>query len=85
MITLDKVREYTWCDGDIDGYARSGRGKKNIISDEEWRFIDNVIFEIGLIKKVPVAETFIQNHERKKKEFESPAVYQLLVDYEFKS
>ena len=85
MITLEKVKEYTWCDGDIDGYARSGREKKNIISEEEWCFIDKVISEIGLIRKVPVAEIFIRNHERKKKEFESPEVYQLLVDYELKS
>jgi hypothetical protein len=85
MITKEKVKEYTSFDGDIDGYARTGRGKKNIINDEEWSFIDKMVSEIGLIRKVPVTDSFVQQHKNKRNEFESPEVYQILVDYETKS
>ena len=85
MITPDKVKEWTWCDGDIDGYTRSGRWEKNILSDEEWDFIDRMVSEIGLIRKGLVADSFKEAHEKKKERFDSMATYQILEQYESKS
>lgn len=85
MITPDTIKEYTWCDGDIDGYSRSGRWKKEILTDEEWNFIDRMISEIGLIRKNLVSEGFKEAHEKKKERFDSLETYQILEQYEPKS
>lgn len=85
MITPEKIKEYTWCDGDIDGYSRSGRWEKEILTDEEWNFIDRMISEIGLIRKNLVSDSFRAKHEEQKERFDSIETYQILEQYEPKS
>ncbi|MGJ8654356.1 MAG: hypothetical protein ACSHX8_13940 [Opitutaceae bacterium] len=85
MITVEKLKEWTWCDGDSDGYSRSGRWKKNILTDEEWKFIDRMVSEIGLIKKNLVTESFKEAHEKKKDRFDSIETYEILKQYKPKS
>jgi len=85
MITPEKVNEWTWCDGDSDGYSRSGRWKKNILTEKEWNFIDRMVSEIGLIRKDLVADSFKEAHEKKKERFDSIETYELLRNYKPKS
>jgi len=84
MITETKVREYLWCNGDIDGYARSGRAEKNIVSDEEWAFIDEVVTKIRLIRNGLASQEFQKAHESDKACFDSEDTYKLLQTYEQK-
>jgi hypothetical protein len=84
MITEAKLKEYIWCRGDIDGYIRSGRVEKNIITDEDWKFIDEMITKIRLIRTGLAAKKFVENHEKEKRKFDSVQTYKLLQNFEQK-
>ncbi len=84
MITAAKVKEYIWCDGDIDGYSRSGRADGGIINDDEWRYIDQVLAKITLIRNGLASDDFQAIHEEDKKQFDSQESYELLKEYEAK-
>lgn len=85
MITKAKIIEYTDYDGDIDGYARFGRTKLNIITDEDWRIIDQMVTKIGLIRRGLTSREFEEVHEADKAMFDSPETYKILQEYEEKS
>ena len=51
MINKQKIKIFKKYNGDIDGFSRFGKKKeKNIISDEEWNVIDNVLQDLKMIK-----------------------------------
>jgi len=84
MITREKVKEYIWAGGDIDGYARSGRHSN--ITDADWFLIDQTVSAIGMIRRGQAAPVFKQRHQEEIREtFDSTGTYELLVDYEAKS
>lgn len=84
MITREKLKEYMWCDGDIDGYSRSGRVKKNIISSEEWRFLDETLAKMTVIRNELGSKEFVAAHDAEKSEFDSEETYELFREFERK-
>ena len=80
MITRAKLKEYMWANGDIDGYARSGRDGD--ISTEEWFAIDRLLSAITIIHRGLAAPEFKQKHQAEVAEFfDSDATYQQLVEF----
>jgi hypothetical protein len=63
MITRDKLKEYTWADGDIDGWSRSGRTSD--ITSEEWYCIDGFFSEITVIRRNLATDGFKEQHVNK--------------------
>jgi hypothetical protein len=61
MITQDKLREYIWAGGDIDGYARSGR--RSDITDGDWFLIDGMLSAFSIIRRGLAADTFKKQHQ----------------------
>lgn len=82
MITKAKVNVYIQLDGDIDGYARCGRSALNVLTEDEFIFIDKTVSEIGLIRKNLASESFRQKHEEKLKGFDCSDTYEMLKAYE---
>lgn len=81
MITRAKLDEYIWADGDIDGYARSGR--RGDISDQDWFLIDEMLSAISMIRRGLAADSFTREHQARVQEvFESEDTYNFLVEYE---
>ena len=84
MITQDKLNEYIWANGDIDGYARSGRSSD--ITDAEWFFLDKMLSAIMMIRRGLVEDSFRQEHEQAVEQgFDSRATYDALCEFERKS
>ncbi len=84
MITKEKLEEYMWADGDIDGYCGSGRKKP--ITDAESRFLDHMVTAITIIRRGLVVDSFRKEHdETVSREFDSRATYEEPVKYEMKS
>lgn len=84
MITSSKLREYIWADGDIDGYARSGR--KSDITDGEWSLLDQMLSAMSMIRRGLASEEFKSHHEDQVRQtFDCPETYQLLREYEMQS
>ena len=51
MITAKKITIYEEFNGDIDGWARSGTKEQHeVINDEEWFLIDELVQDLRLIK-----------------------------------
>jgi hypothetical protein len=81
MITQGKLREYIWANGDIDGYARSGRVSD--ITDGDWLLIDRMLSAISIIRRGLAADTFKQQHQDQVREaFDSMETYKALQNYE---
>lgn len=81
MITQDKLNEYIWAGGDIDGYARSGRSSD--ITDADWLFLDKMVSAITMIRQGLVSDSFEREHEQVVgKEFDSRATYDALCEFE---
>jgi hypothetical protein len=52
MITINKINIYIKYTGEIDAFATIGTTEeKNIISDEDWMKIDNLLQDIKLLKR----------------------------------
>jgi hypothetical protein len=84
MITKDKLREYIWADGDMDGYSRSRRCGP--ITDADWHFLDQMVSAIAMIRRGLVADSFQKDHDDTvSREFDSPSTYKILEEYEMKS
>lgn len=84
MITQDKLREFIWAGGDIDGYARSGR--RSDITDVDWFLIDRMLSAITIIRRGLAADTFRKQHEDQVREaFDSMETYQMMQEYETRS
>jgi len=84
MITKDKLAEYVWCGGDIDGWSRSGR--QSDITDDDWRKIDIMLSAITIIRRGLAAETFKQDHYQMVRDnVDCDETYKELVAYEKKS
>jgi len=84
MITQDKLREYIWAGGDIDGYARSGH--RSDITDGDWFLIDRMLSAISIIRRGLAADTFKKQHQDQVREaFDSMETYQALQNYEAQS
>lgn len=81
MITRQKLSEYIWAGGDIDGYSRSGRHSD--ITDEDWSVIDRTLSAITILRRGLGADSFRRQHEECiGKVFDSMETYELLVKYE---
>lgn len=87
MITQTKLNEYFWANGDIDGYARSGRdGDNSRISTDEWFSIDRLLSAITIIHRGLAAPEFKQRHYAEvARLFDSETTYQQLVEFQRKS
>ena len=84
MITQDKLHEYIWAGGDIDGYARSGR--RGDITDNDWFLIDQMLSAISIIRRGLAADTFKKQHlDQVREAFDSMDTYQALQNYEAQS
>ena len=84
MITQTKLNEYLWANGDIDGYARSGRDGD--ISTDEWFSIDRLLSAITIIHRGLAAPEFKQRHYAEVAQlFDSETTYQQLVEFQRKS
>lgn len=60
MITTEKIKIFDRYDGNIDGFARSGREhEKKLLDDDEWSVIDNLHQDIELINKRLAAQTYV--------------------------
>lgn len=66
MLTKEKLNIYRKYSGDIDSWARFG--KKNeleLINDDEWKLIDDLVQSLELIKNKATSEKFkIQTLEK---------------------
>jgi hypothetical protein len=83
MITRDKLAEYIWASGDIDGWCRSGR--QSDIADDDWRKIDILLSAITVIRHGLAAECFKQDHYQMVREnVNCDETYKDLVAYEKK-
>ena len=59
MITLEKLNLYLKYNGDIDMFARVNDKKElQILSEEEWYKIDNLLQEAYLVQSRKVSEAF---------------------------
>lgn len=62
MITLEKLNTYKSYNGDIDGWARSGPSwQKQVMTDEDWFLIENLIQDLTLVQRGLAAPDFIEN------------------------
>lgn len=84
MITKDKLQEYIWADGDMDGYSLSGR--TGPITYDDWHFLDQMVTAITMIRRGLAADSFRRDHEETvRREFDCRSTYQMLTEYEMKS
>ena len=84
MITKQKLDEYIWAGGDIDGWSRSGR--ESDITDDEWRMIETMLTAITIIRRGLAADVFVREHRQLvQKNFDCDQTYRDLVEYECKS
>ena len=59
MITLDKLKLYLKYDGDIDMWSRvNNNEEQQIISEEEWSQIQNLLQELYLIEIGKTSEAY---------------------------
>lgn len=65
MLTLDKLRMYRRFDGDIDGYSRSRVEDRSVITEEEWRLIDELRQALFLVRSGQAAAEFAASVERR--------------------
>ncbi|MFC5049053.1 hypothetical protein ACFPK9_15850 [Rubritalea spongiae] len=56
MITVEKIKIYQRFRGDIDGFARAGA--PDPITDDDWRWIDNILSRLHMIHNVSVSKDF---------------------------
>ncbi|WP_149304152.1 hypothetical protein [Pareuzebyella sediminis] len=58
-ITKDKLKIYKKYSGNIDSWARSGKRKEHeLMSDDDWHLIGELIQELELIEKGLVSEDY---------------------------
>ena len=66
MLTIEKVKIYKSFNGDIDGWARIGTDEElNLMEDEDWRLIDEIIQDIKIIKNGYASDVFKEKFETK--------------------
>ncbi|MFC1498349.1 hypothetical protein ACFLS1_07770 [Verrucomicrobiota bacterium] len=83
MITEDKVNEYIRFDGDIDGWVRSKTCHDEVLTEDEWSFLDSMVSERTIIRKNLASPEFKDSHEEKiKTQFDCEATYNTLAAYE---
>lgn len=59
MLTAKKITTYNKYSGDIDMWARMRKSRElEIMSDEDWTLIDELIQNIGLIEKGLASKAF---------------------------
>ena len=62
MISKQKLNIYNKYKGDIDAWSRSGSKKeKEVISDDEWFLIDELLQDLQLVEKGLASESFIKD------------------------
>jgi len=76
MITKQKIKIYTKYKGDIDGFSRGGkRNEKEIIKDNDWTIIDNVLQDLKLINNKMCSEKYkTKVYDYLSKEFDSESI-----------
>lgn len=80
MITLQKLNIYNKYSGDIDQFERMGiRKDHNIISEEEWFFLSNILQSLDMVKNKVISPEFSAKTIEKLKNSCDPEVYQLLT------
>ncbi|MEQ1797719.1 MAG: hypothetical protein ABL872_07195 [Lacibacter sp.] len=80
MITLQKLNVYNKYSGDIDQFSRMGiRKDHNIISQEEWFFLSNILQSLDMVKKDVISPEFSAKTIEKLKNSCDPEVYHLLI------
>ena len=81
MITRNKVDEYIWARGDIDGYVRSGRSGD--VTTVDWIFLDQMVSAITMIRRELASDSFQEEHKQiVEREFDSQDTYDALKNYE---
>lgn len=69
VVTKDKIKIYKKYSGDIDGWARVGKKSElELMSDEDWAVIDELIQNLELVEKGVVSDSFMsQTFDKLKK------------------
>src|SRR3954468_12762625 len=68
MITKEKLAIYKSYRGNVDGWARAHKKSERLIADADWRRIDELLLQLGLVKKKLAAEVFAAEAQRRLQE-----------------